>query len=89
MKIERLKLNGWIPWLNSMCQFLFPTVAPQSEELCRLYLEDCDPEHTNDEDVTSGSVDCAPNTLQCEVDDQQLLQYLDGCVILPFERNFS
>ena len=45
----------------------------QSEDLCRMYLEDCDPEHTDDEDVTSGSVDCADNTLQCEVD-QFLLQ---------------
>ena len=37
-----------------------------------MYL-DCAPEHTNDEDVTSGSVDCADNTLQCEVD-QILIQ---------------
>ena len=44
------------------------SVFSQSEELCRMYL-DCAPEHTNDEDVTSGSVDCADNTLQCEVDE--------------------
>ena len=39
---------------------------------CRMYL-DCAPEHTDDEDVTSGSVDC-DDALQCEVD-QVLLQY--------------
>ena len=36
-----------------------------------MYL-DCAPEHTDDEDVTSGSVDC-DDVLQCEVD-QVLLQ---------------
>ena len=38
----------------------------QSQNLCRMYL-DCAPEATDDEDVTSGSVDCAPYALQCEV----------------------
>ena len=57
-----------------------------------MYL-DCAPEATDDEDVTSGSVDCAPYALQCEVgplSDKKVLHILDtwNTTILTNERYY-